>query len=99
VRELLYLYKHTGYKSEKEIRLVAERPFDAGDLNRHDTNESQFSKLYIETPRILFCAPGSKIILGPKVELDATVMLDIRHRLAKNGWQNCKVERSGQKYR
>lgn len=99
VSELMYLYKHAGYESEKEVRAIQARSLGSEDLKQQPVDKSSFSKLYIETAALLFEFEGSEVIIGPKVNKADSVMLNIRHQLARMDWSDCKVRHSLLPYR
>jgi len=93
VSELLYLYKGTEYASEREARIVMALKLSAQRLKR-DARETSV-RLYTETVPMLFNSPGSRIIIGPKVQDVASAIVDLEHNLACQGWSdNCAVEYS-----
>jgi TPR repeat protein len=98
VSELLYLYKDKDYAHEREVRAIEARSLGDPNLQRQGS-ESNFSKLFIETPAFLFENPGSKVVVGPKANDALTTTIDIRHRLAKQGWSSCAVGSSDVAYR
>ena len=97
--ELLYLYKRDEYSSEKEARVITTQKLASSDLIRHDTETG--SRLFIETSPIFFETEGSKIIIGPRVPDKAAAMINIRHRLAVQKWDDgiCEVSHSKTRYR
>ena len=97
--ELMYLYKEHDYKDEREVRAVEARQLGSLDVQQHPGESDSFSRLYLETADLLFKSKGSKIIIGPKVQKEDAVMLDIRHQLATMEWNQCKVHHSLRPYR
>ena len=97
--ELLYLYKRDEYSSEKEARIITTQKLASPDLRRHDTETG--SRLFIETSPIFFETAGSKIIIGPRVPDKGAAMINIRHRLAVQKWDDgiCEVSHSTTRYR
>lgn len=99
ISELLFLYKDRHYEHEREVRAVEARALDDPALKLHPMGSTPFAKLYIETKALLFQLPGSQIFIGPKVADPTATTLDIKHRLALRGWNNCEVSQSGVTYR
>ena len=97
--ELMYLYKEHDYKDEREVRAVEARQLGSLDVQQHPGDSASFSRLYLETAKVLFKFKGSSIIIGPKVDKADAVMLDIRHQLATMEWNQCKVQHSLRPYR
>jgi TPR repeat protein len=97
--ELLYLYKRDEYSSEREARVITTQKLASSDLIRHDTETG--SRLFIETSPIFFETEGSKIIIGPRVPDKGAAMINIRHRLAVQKWDDgiCEVSHSKTRYR
>ena len=100
ISDLLYLYKDTQYVVEKEVRATEARTLSDPEVKDFRPGNKQYSKLYLETRALLFRGPGSAIIIGPKVEEQEAVMIDVQHRLARQNWSgNCKVSKSETNYR
>jgi hypothetical protein len=98
VSELLYLYKSEEYSSEREVRMLSALHISNPALKRDELRTP--SRLYIETPPLLFETTGSKIIIGPKVDNKAEAMVDLQHRLAIRHWgSNCEVALSKSRYK
>jgi TPR repeat protein len=97
ISELLYLYKHEDYASEREVRAIEARAL--GDPKLQRQGNGPFAKLFVETPAFLFHEKGSQIIVGPKVESPLMAMIDIRDKLAGHGWEACEVKPSTVSYR
>jgi hypothetical protein len=93
INELLYLYKNKNYRAEREVRAVEAHFLGDPNLKRH-CGADGVSKLFIESPALLFQTPESRVIVGPKVKNSITLMLDIRHRLGRQSWYCCTVEQS-----
>ena len=93
--DVLYLYKHEEYKSEKEVRMLA--PF-ATAARAVCADERSPARLFVRTKPFLF-APGSEIIIGPKVRDKEAVRLELKHRLDRNGHSEVDVMRSEIQYR
>ena len=77
---LIYLYKHDAYAAEQEVRAIALRP-----LAQAQMDERTPSRLYCETPELLFLDKGSSIILGPQTADKTALLWETRKRLALLG--------------
>ncbi len=77
---LTYLYKHDAYAAEQEVRAIALRP-----LAQAKMDERTPSRLYCETPELLFLDKGSSIILGPQTADKTALLWETRKRLALLG--------------
>lgn len=98
--DLLYLYKDAQYADEKEVRAIQARTLGDPEIKTFQPGGKAYSRLYLETGALFFREAGSKIIIGPKVDEADSVELDLRHRLAQNGWSaTCSVGRSDARYR
>lgn len=98
--DLMYLYKDAQYADEKEVRAVEARTLGDPEIKTFQPGGKSYARLYLETGALLFRESGSKVIIGPKVDEADSVELDLRHRLAQNGWSaSCSVDRSEAKYR
>ncbi len=93
--DVLYLYKHEEYSNEEEVRMLA--PFAISATAVHADKQSP-ARLYVKTKPFLF-APGSKIIIGPKVLNPEAVRLELKHRLDRNGHPDVQVALSHIQYR
>lgn len=93
--DVLYLYKHKEYSSEEEVRMLA--PFAVSARAVHADEQSP-ARLYVKTKPFLF-APGSRIIIGPKVVNPEAVRLELKHRLDRNGHTDVEVALSRIQYR
>lgn len=93
--DVLYLYKHEEYSSEKEVRMLA--PF-AISARAVCADERSPARLFVQTRPFLF-SPGSKIIIGPKVPNKEAVRLELKHRLDRNGHSEVDVVVSKIQYR
>lgn len=98
--DLMYLYKDTQYADEREVRAIEARTLGDPEIKTFQPGGKSYARLYLETGALLFRESGSKVIIGPKVDEADSVELDLRHRLAQNGWSaSCSVDRSEAKYR
>jgi hypothetical protein len=77
---LTYLYKHEAYAAEQEVRAIALRSLSDAKLD-----ERTPSRLYCETPELLFLDKGSSIILGPQTADKTALLWETRKRLALLG--------------
>lgn len=93
--EIRYLYKNPQYKTEKEFRYLAFHKIESEQVK---LDEREIPRLYIETPPDLF-RNGVEIIIGPKVEKEIDIKLDIEYRLKRYGFNNVKVSVSKAKYK
>ena len=93
--DVLYLYKHDEYKSEEEVRMLAPFAISASAVY---ADERSPAKLFVRTKPFLF-APGSRIIIGPKVRDKEAVRLELKHRLDRNGHSEVDVLVSEIQYR
>ena len=93
--DVLYLYKHEEYKNEEEVRMLA--PF-AISARLVSADERTPARLYVRTKPFLF-TPGSKIIIGPRVQEREAVRLELKHRLDRNGHSDVDVMLSRIQYR
>jgi TPR repeat protein len=92
VSHILYLYKNQQYHTEREARLISELDISFKSL-RPDQRRSP-SKVFVESPDFLF-KEGSRIIIGPRVQEQTVVELDLKYRLARHGLlNNTRVSRS-----
>jgi TPR repeat protein len=92
VSHILYLYKNEQYRVENEVRLIGDFDIRAEYLNL-DLREKP-SRVFVESPDFLF-SDGSRIIIGPKVQNQTVVELDLKYRLARHDLlDNTKVTRS-----
>jgi TPR repeat protein len=81
---LTYLYKHDAYAAEQEVRAIALRPLAQAKMDAR-TDECTPSRLYCETPELLFLDKGSSIILGPQTADKTELLWETRKRLALLG--------------
>lgn len=98
--DLLYLYKDAAYVDEQEVRAIEAITLGDPEIKTFQPGGKAYARLYLETGALLFREASSKVIIAPKVDEADSVELDLRHRLAQNGWSaTCVVERSKAKYR
>lgn len=81
---LSYLYKHDAYESEAEVRAIRMGALNDVDLKM---DEREPSRLYFDSPDVLFQDSGSAIILGPQMtgEERAVLLWETRKRLLDLG--------------
>ncbi len=96
--EITFLYKHSEYAEEQEVRIIHPFAFSKEENGLH-LDEQVPSRIYAKTAPFLF-KEGSRIIIGPKVKEKVEAEHELKYRLAKNGFlETAKVINSEIRYR
>ena len=100
ISELLYLYKDKQYEAEREVRAAEVQTLGDPAVKEFRLPSMKYAKLHLETGALLFQERGSQIIIGPKVDKQDAVMIDLQHQLARQSWSGtCRVIKSEKNYR
>jgi hypothetical protein len=93
VSHILYLYKNSDYRTEKEVRMIVDYDISFEGLKLDLTRKP--SRIYVESLDFLL-KEGSSIVIGPTVSNQTVTAaeLDIKYRLKRHGFDKVKISRS-----
>jgi TPR repeat protein len=82
VAEVLHLYQYQERRHEQESRLLASLPISSPLI---DLDDSTPGRLFVRSPDVLFAGAGTRILVTPNSKDAGATMLNLKHRLARQG--------------
>ncbi len=82
VAEVLHLYQYPERRHEQEARLLANLPIASPLI---DLDDATPGRLFVRSPDLLFTGAGTRILLPPHSRDAGAAMLNLKHRLARQG--------------
>ena len=78
----MHLYQYQERRHEQEARLLASLPISSTLI---DVDDGTPGRLFVRSPDVLFAGPGARILVAPNSRDAGATMLNLKHRLARQG--------------